>query len=93
MSREKHGKRYTEEFKQQLVDLYHAGTSVLELSREYGPSTVTIYKWINDRKVIEMPGGDNMTAKELERLQKEIHELRLENEILKKAAVIFAKDD
>ena len=93
MSREKHGKRYTEEFKQQLVDLYHAGPSVLELSREYKPSTVTVYKWINNRKIIDVPGGDNMTAKELERLQKEIHELRLKNEILKKAAVIFAKDN
>ena len=93
MSREKHGKRYTEDFKQQLVDLYHAGTPVLELSREYGPSTVTIYKWINDRKVIEVPGGDSMTAKELERLKKENRELQLENEILKKAAAIFAKDD
>lgn len=40
------GIRYTEEFKKQLVDLYQAGSSVSYLSREYGVSNVTIYKWI-----------------------------------------------
>ncbi|WP_338143833.1 helix-turn-helix domain-containing protein [Brevibacillus laterosporus] len=29
-----------------MVDLYHSGYSVKELSSEYGISEVTIYKWI-----------------------------------------------
>lgn len=28
--------RYTNEFKQQIVDLYNAGTPVSQLAREYG---------------------------------------------------------
>ena len=39
----KNGIRYMDDFKQQIVDLYNSGQSVLELSREYGVTTVTIY--------------------------------------------------
>ena len=39
--------QYTEEFKQQIVDLYNSGTNTVKnLSSEYGISTVTIYEWI-----------------------------------------------
>ncbi len=37
----KNGNRYSEELKQQIVDLYQSGSSVSYLSGEYG---VTIYK-------------------------------------------------
>ena len=93
MSRKKKGKRYQEDFKDQIVDLYHCGQSVDKLSKEYHISTVTIYKWIKERKVVTLPSGNTMTAKEMERLKKENQELRKENEILKKAAAIFAKMD
>ena len=33
-------------FKSMIVELYKTGRSVKELSREYGVSEVTIYKWI-----------------------------------------------
>ena len=42
----KNGTRYSEEFKQQIIELYNAGSSVSYLSREYGVSNVTIYKWL-----------------------------------------------
>ena len=32
--------RYSEEFKQQIVDLYEAGSSVSYLNREYGVANV-----------------------------------------------------
>ncbi|MDU6266281.1 MAG: transposase [Anaerocolumna aminovalerica] len=32
----KNGTRYSEEFKQQIVDLYNSGSSVSFLSSEYG---------------------------------------------------------
>ncbi|GAB1779163.1 hypothetical protein PMEGAS67_46400 [Priestia megaterium] len=38
------GKKYNDEFKNTIVDLYHAGNSVKDLSNEYGVSEVTIYK-------------------------------------------------
>ncbi|WP_396125784.1 transposase, partial [Brevibacillus laterosporus] len=37
-----------EDFKRTVVDLYHSGYSVKELSSEYGISEVTIYKWIKE---------------------------------------------
>ncbi|MFR7897375.1 transposase, partial [Turicibacter sanguinis] len=39
-------KKYNAEFKSMVVELYKTGRRVLELSREYGLSEVTIYKWI-----------------------------------------------
>ncbi|MFY9177138.1 MAG: transposase, partial [Caldicoprobacterales bacterium] len=42
----KNGIRYSEEFKQQIVELHRSGQPVQELSREYGVATVTIYNWI-----------------------------------------------
>ena len=38
-------KKYNVEFKSMVVELYKTGRSVKELSREYGVSEVTIYKW------------------------------------------------
>ena len=39
------GKRYSEEFKRQIIDLYLSGKSVSELAEEYGLVEQTIYKW------------------------------------------------
>ena len=39
-------KKDNAEFKSMVVELYKTGRRVLELSREYGLSEVTIYKWI-----------------------------------------------
>lgn len=40
----KNGIRYSDEFKQQIIDPYYFGQLVLNLSREYGIARVTIYK-------------------------------------------------
>lgn len=37
-------KKYNNEFKSMIVELYKKGRLVKELSREYGVSEVTIYK-------------------------------------------------
>lgn len=87
----KNAVRYTEEFKQQIVDLYHAGSSVSYLSGEYGVSNVTIYKWIKQLSPIIQDSGDSITLKEYQAMKKRIAELETENEILKKATAIFAR--
>ena len=46
-------KRYNQEFKQTVVELYRSGTPVSQLSSEYGVSEVTIYKWIKQLSPIE----------------------------------------
>ena len=88
----KSSNRYPEEFKQQIVDLYHAGTPVIKLASEYGLVVPTIYKWIKlYSPVIEDVGGATVSMKEYKELQKKMAQLEMENEILKKATAIFAK--
>ncbi len=87
----KNGIRYSDEFKQQIVDLYHAGSSVTYLSREYGVANVTIYKWIKELSPVKVTEEREINAKEYEKMKKRIAELEMENEILKKATAIFAR--
>ena len=84
-------KRYNEDFKKQLVELYNLGKSVTELSDEYGVTPPTIYSWIKLYSTMEDPDGEDITVSDYKKLKKEIELLRMENEILKKATAIFAK--
>ena len=82
-------KRYNQEFKQTIVELYRSGTSVSQLSSEYGVSEVTIYKWI--KHIPQLKEQQGLTAPEIAEIQKENLRLKQELEILKKAMTIFAK--
>ncbi len=90
MERKRAGKNYNNEFKKTIVDLYHAGNSVKDLSSEYGVSEVTIYKWVKAFTPISSEEGP-LTPKELAEIQKENLRLKQELDILKKAMAIFAK--
>ncbi|WP_312755495.1 transposase [Rummeliibacillus suwonensis] len=46
-------KKYNQEFKQTVVQLYRSGQAVSDLASEYGVSEVTIYKWIKLYSPIE----------------------------------------
>ena len=85
------GTRYTMEFKEQIVNLYHAGSTVSNLSSEYGVTTVTIYKWIKELSLIQVSQTEELTLKDYDKLKKRIAQLETENEILKKATAIFAR--
>jgi transposase len=85
------GNRYSNEFKQQLVELFQSGQSVSKLSREYGIPTGTIYKWTKELTPVTTEDGKSVTPKEVKALEKRIRELEMENEILKKATAIFAR--
>lgn len=71
----KNGNRYSEEFKQQIVDLYSAGSSVSYLNRGYGVANVTIYKWIKELSPVQISEKEQITAKEYEKMKKRIAEL------------------
>lgn len=83
-------KRYNQEFKQTIVELYRSGTSVSDLNREYGVSEVTIYKWVKALSPIES-NNDGLTPADIAAIQKENLRLKQEVEILKKAMTIFAQ--
>lgn len=91
MSKGKNGKRYNDDFKKMVVDLYHSGSSVKDLNSEYGVSDVTIYKWIKEFTPVEDIDGKDITPKEVDAIQKENLRLKQELEILKKAMAIFAR--
>ena len=89
----KNQKSYTLEFKQQIVDLYNSGeTSYPQLEREYGVNRSTISGWVKQLSLIKVSGEETVTLKEYRTLQKENQHLKIENEILKKATAIFAKE-
>ncbi len=84
-------KKFNEEFKKMVVELYRSGQSVKQLSSEYGVSEVTVYKWIKIYSPITSVDEDEMTLEDLKRMKKEMLRLKEENEILKKAMAIFAR--
>ena len=79
------GRKYDQEYKDMIVDLFKSGMSLAELSSEYGIAKSTINGWIKDVKEIKV-----MTLKEIKELKKEMARIKEENEILKKAMAIFA---
>lgn len=84
-------KKYDEEFKKTIVNLYENGKGVTELSREYGVIKSNITNWIKKYKTITTSTGETTNNDELIKLQKRNRELEQENEILKKAVAIFSK--
>jgi len=77
------------------IDSGHA--TVAEMSRETGISENTLYKWMKRyRENREKPfvGSGHILPEndEVVRLRREVKDLREENEILKKAAAYFAKN-
>ena len=91
------GRRYDQEYKDMIVDLFKSGVSLAELSSEYGLAKSTINRWIKDVKEIKVDENEVMTLKEVKALRKEMAIIKEENEILhqrralaKKAMAIFA---
>ena len=90
-------KRYNDSFKKQIVELHELGKPVIKLAEEYGVSAPTIYNWIKLYSVTENTNNGSITLndhnKAMLEKENEIRRLKLENEILKKATAIFAKED
>ncbi len=85
-------KSYDEEFKKTLVTLYENGKKISELSREYGINESTIRPWIQKYGTITTSTGETTNNDEIIKLKKELQQVQLENEILKKAVAIFSKE-
>lgn len=86
---------YTPEFRRQMVELVRAGRSPEELSREFEPTAQSIRNWVaqTDRDAGRGDGGLRTDERgELTRLKRENRQLRLEREILSKAAAWFARE-
>lgn len=85
-------KKYDEDFKKTIVSLYESGKSISDLSREYGVGHTNIRNWINKYQKITTSTGEVTNNDEILKLKKELQQVQLENEILKKAVAIFSKE-
>ena len=86
---------YAPEFRQQMVELVRAGRTPRELAKEFEPSEPTIRGWVAQADRDEGRRADGLTTqerKELARLRRENKQLRIEREILSKAAAWFARE-
>lgn len=87
-------KRYTDEFKKQIVNLINSGKSIGEVASEYKIAKSTVHKWTRDfNNSNSFKAKDNLTddEKELIKLKKENQQLKMENDILKQAALIMGR--
>lgn len=91
--------RYPKEFKTEAVRLLNSGDKpASELAMELGVKRTLLYRWRNQ---LEAKGESafsgsgrpkNDQLNEVSKLKKELKEVSLERDILKKAAAYFAKD-
>lgn len=86
---------YPPEFRRQMVELVRSGRTPEELSREFEPSAGAIRNWVRQADLDEGRRSDGLSSDErgeLRRLKRENRQLRLERDILKKAAAWFARE-
>lgn len=85
---------FSDEFKSQMVTLYKSGKPAKDIIREYDLTESTFHKWVayhnNSQSFSEK---DNRTPEQAEliRLKKENEQLKMENDILKQAALIMGR--
>lgn len=84
-------KKYSKEFKESAVEMVLQGDrSRRAIARALGVNYHTLKDWIRDLGPV--PGAESEIPDDVGKLKKELAELRLENEILKKYAAILVKD-
>ncbi len=81
---------YAQEFKKTIVELLESVKSVKELSIEFNVSQSSIKKW---RKDFNMTDFEKQESAKIKALEKELKNVKLERDILKKAVSIFSKSD
>lgn len=82
--------KYTSEFKQTIVNLYHSGKSYAQIYKEYGVSSTALSNWLKLYSEVKIDNDTVLTAQQIKELQKRNAQLEEENLILKKAIAIFA---
>jgi transposase-like protein len=84
------------EFRQRAVELARkGGKPVAQLARDLGISESCLRNWMSQADTDENGGAKSTSAekKELAELRKRTRQLELENEILKRAAAYFAREN
>lgn len=84
------GKRYTDDFKKMIVEVYNTGKPIKEICEEYGVNSGTVNNWVNkansgtkkisQKPLIKISKEDKKAVKNAE---DEILRLKKENALLK----------
>ena len=93
MSRRKR-REFTDEFKNQMVQLFLNGKPRSEIIKEYDLTDSAFDRWVKQHQSTgSFREADNRSAeeKELIQLRKENQRLKMENDILKQAALILGR--
>jgi transposase len=94
MTEKRPKRKFSDQFKQQIVQLHNSGKPRSEIIKEYDLTPSSLDNWI---RRINATGSakecDNRTPEEVEllKLRKENQRLKMENDILKQAALILAQ--
>ncbi len=87
-------RKYDKEFKLNAVKLYLSnGQSLDRVAADPGISRASLGKWVNvyrNHGGKSFPGSGNSIDQELQALKRELHLVRQERDILKKAVAIFS---
>lgn len=89
-----HLRKFTEEFRRQIVQLYLAGKPRGELMAEYDLGSPTLSRWVKCRGEAGVTTEAAARTPEDERLlelERENKRLRMEVDVLKRAALMFAR--
>lgn len=90
--------KYTPEFRREALELVSSsGRPVAEVARSLGISEGTLGNWVKAERVARERAADpkglsESEREELQRLRREVAELRIDREILRKAAAYFARE-
>ena len=82
--------RYTDDFKHQVMDVWHSGTysTIVECAKSYNINENTLYNWLHQAR--KSPEHSSANNQEIVNLKKELARAKTELDILKKAAIYFA---
>ena len=90
-------RKFTAEYKAEVVRLVRAGKAVGQVARDLDLTETAVRHWVKQAGIDSSGGGagalTTVERAELVALRREAKQLRMEREILKKAAAFFAKEN
>jgi transposase-like protein len=95
MANRRNRRKYSEGFKAETIRLVReSGKPISAVARELDLTESSLRQWVKDAEVAGRRNGalTSPERRELEQLRRDVRTLRMERDILKKAAAFFAKD-
>ena len=98
MARKRKRRKFTAEFKAEVVGLCERGDrSIGQVARDLDLTTTSVREWVKQAQIDAGRGPDGALStaekEELRRLRRENRQLRDDKEILLKAAAFFAREN